>query len=174
VSVYREPVGRNAVLFQIGELSSGDGDLTGDSAAGETVPRAAAGSASGTGPLLGIGPALAPRAPYQPPANLAKLVSECEVSGLLTVSKVPRGQSRAAGDIPPVFIEPRTAAALHRELLATGRGDEVIRAPPRAARYQTAGRPPADAGRQTGGRHQNRSGWPGRGQPSRPSRRYTE
>jgi len=135
VSVYREPIGRNAVLFQIGELSPGDGDLTGDSAAGETVPRPAAGSASGTGPLLGIGPALAPRAPYQPPANLAELVSECEASSLLTVSKMPRGQSRAAGDIPPVFVEPRTAAALHRELLATGRGDEVTHAHQRAAEY---------------------------------------
>src|SRR5690242_1894031 len=137
VSVYREPIGRNAVLFQIGELSPGDSDLTGDSAAAETVPprAAAAPSASGTGPLLGIRPALAPRAPYQPPANLAELVSECEVSGLLTVSKMPRGQSRAAGDIPPVFVEPRTAAALHRELLATGRGDEVTRAHQRAAEY---------------------------------------
>jgi tetratricopeptide (TPR) repeat protein len=108
VSVFREPADRNALLFQVGEEEGG----------------AAPGASSQD-----------PAPPYQPPANLAELVSECEATSLLIVPRVPRGLGRVGTEIPPVFVDRRIASALHKGLAAAGRSDEVVQAHERAADY---------------------------------------
>ncbi|MEP7023247.1 MAG: tetratricopeptide repeat protein [Actinomycetota bacterium] len=108
VSVFREPASRNALLFQLGEQATG------------TPPAATSQH---------------PAPPYQPPANLAELVSECEATSLLIVPRVPRGLGRGDTEIPPVFVDRRVASMLHKDLLGAGRGDEVVRAHERAADY---------------------------------------
>ena len=152
VSVYREPAGRSALLFQIGQADPGF-------QIGQADP-----STAPEPPLHGPAP------PWHAPANIAELVSECEDAGLLVVPRVPGGrvpggqvpggqvpggqvpggqvpggqvpggqvpggQVPARGDGPPVFVDQRTAGALHRDLTAAGRGDEVTRAHRRAAEY---------------------------------------
>jgi tetratricopeptide (TPR) repeat protein len=108
VSVYREPAGRNALLFQIGQ----------------------AGPATASW-LAVQGPA----PPYHAPADLAELISECEDAGLLVVPRIPRGPAPVRAEAPPVFVDRRIAGALHRDLTAAGRGGEVTRAHQCAAEY---------------------------------------
>ena len=108
VSVYREPAGRNALLFQIGQA----------------------------GPATASGPAVqGPAPPYHAPADLAELISECEDAGLLVLPQIPRSEVPARADTPQVFVDRRTAGALHRDLTAVGRGGEVTRAHQCAAEY---------------------------------------
>jgi tetratricopeptide (TPR) repeat protein len=107
-SVYREPAGRNALLFQVGQECT-----------------AAAPEPAAQGPAT----------PYHAPADLAELVAECEDAGVLVVPEIPRGKVPAQGDIPPVFVDRRTAGTLHRDLLAAGLGDEITSAHRRAAEY---------------------------------------
>jgi tetratricopeptide (TPR) repeat protein len=107
-SVYREPAGRNALIFQIGQARPADA----------------------TGPA---GPDPAP--PYCAQADIAELVRECEHAGLLVVSRARAGLGPARGSIPPVFVEPRTARVLHGDLAAAGRDDEIRIAHYRAAEY---------------------------------------
>jgi len=108
VSVYREPAGRNALLFQVGQACT--------AAAPEPAVQG-------------------PAPPYHAPADLAELVSECEEAGLLVVPEIPPGHVPAQEDIPPMFVDRRTAGALHRDLRAAGLGDEVTSAHRRAAEY---------------------------------------
>jgi tetratricopeptide (TPR) repeat protein len=106
-SVYREPAGRNALLFQIGE----------------------AGPAAAPEPAAG-----GPAPPYHAPADLAELISACADTGLLLVPRIPAGHA-PLGDMPPVFVDRRVAGTLHQDLAAAGRGDEVTGAHQRAAEY---------------------------------------
>jgi tetratricopeptide (TPR) repeat protein len=107
-SVYREPAGRNALLFQIGE----------------------AGPAAAPEPAAG-----GPAPPYHAPADLAELISACADSGLLLVPRIPAGHVPPPGDMPPVFVDRQVAGTLHQDLAAAGRGDEVTGAHQRAAEY---------------------------------------
>lgn len=107
-SVYREPAGHNALLFQIGQA----------------------------GPAAGLGPGVqGPAPPYHAPADLAELISACADTGLLLLPRIPAGHTPPLGDMPPVFVDRQVADALHRDLAAAGRGDEVTRAHQRAAEY---------------------------------------
>ena len=107
-SVYREPAGRNALLFQIGE----------------------AGPAAAPEPAAG-----GPAPPYHAPADLAELISACADTGLLLVPRIPAGHAPPLGDMPPVFVDRQVAGTLHQDLAAVGRGDEVTGAHQRAAEY---------------------------------------
>ena len=107
-SVYREPAGRNALLFQIGE----------------------AGPAAAPGPAAG-----GPAPPYHAPADLAELISACADTGLLLVPRIPAGPAPPLEDMPPVFVDRQVAGTLHQDLAAAGRGDEVTGAHQRAAEY---------------------------------------
>jgi Tetratricopeptide repeat len=113
-SVYREPAGRNALLFQIGQA-----DTAAAPAPVEPGPGAAAG----------------PVPPFRAPAGLAGLISECEHAGLLVVHRLVGGAGAAALDIPPVFVSPQISNALHRDLAAAFRDDEIIGAHQYAAEY---------------------------------------
>jgi tetratricopeptide (TPR) repeat protein len=110
-SVYRESAGRNALLFQIGQARPADTADTADTAGEDPAP------------------------PYHPPADLAGLVAECEDAGLLVVPQAGRDRGPARSGIPPVFVSQRIAHALHRDLAAAGRDDEVRSAHRRAAEY---------------------------------------
>lgn len=113
VSVYREPIGRNALLFQIGQAE----------AAGLPSPASSRPICQGPVP------------PYHAPADLADLISECEEAGLLAVQRFPSGTGPADADIPPVFVDRPIADALHRDLARALRGDEITSAHQHAAEY---------------------------------------
>ena len=113
VSVYREPAGRNALLFQIGQADTG------------TVTALAAPAYLDQGPVP----------PFHAPADLAELISECEEAGLLVAHRFPAGPGTTGADIPPVFVDRQIASTLHRDLAAALRGDEIISAHQRAAEY---------------------------------------
>ena len=113
VSVYREPVGRNAVLFQIGQADT------------STVTALAAPAYLDQGPVP----------PFHAPSDLAELISQCEEAGLLVAHRFPAGPGTTGADIPPVFVDRQIASTLHRDLAAALRGDEIISAHQRAAEY---------------------------------------
>src|SRR6266567_4704815 len=54
---------------------------------------------------------------------------------LLIVHRLSAGSGAAAAEVPPVFVDRRTATALHRDLAAALRGDEIICAHLSAAEY---------------------------------------
>ncbi len=117
VSVYREPADRNAVLFSVGSH-----DWT------------AARSPDRQGP--------AP--PYQGPADLTELVSDCLTAGLLSAAApesagnaAPASNAVPAGNAAPAawLVDRWVAAELHGQLEARGRGTELAQAHGRAAAY---------------------------------------
>src|SRR6266571_515407 len=134
-SVYREPAGPNALLFQIGQADTAGAPGSGGSGSG--------GSGSGGSGSGGPGPdvpgpgrrAQGPVPPFRIPADIAELISECEAAGLLVTHRLPAGSGAAAAEIPPVFVDRRIATALHQDLAAALRGDEIICAHLNAAEY---------------------------------------
>ena len=129
-SVYREPAGPNALLFQIGQADTAG--VSGPDASGRHVsgPDAPGPAAPGPGRR-----AQGPAAPFHAPADIAELICECEEAGLLIVHRLSAGSGAAAAEVPPVFVDRRTATALHRDLAAALRGDEIICAHLSAADY---------------------------------------
>ena len=164
-SVYREPAGRNALLFQIGQ--PGTAPLAapveaGPDPAGHGVadrPDAAEGSAMVAGPVAAAGTGMTagtgttagtfltenaavgadaadgPVPPFHAPAGLASLISECERAGLLIVHRLATRAGSPDADIPPVFVDRQIASALHHELADARNGDEIAVAHRRAAEY---------------------------------------
>ncbi len=128
-SVYREPAGRSALLFQIGQAdraaSGSRADAPGPPAAGPAASCPAEPARPGHGP----------DPPYHAPPGLDRLIAECEQAGLLVVHRGLTGSGGTAADIPPVFVERQVASALHSDLAVALRGDEVISAHQRAASY---------------------------------------
>jgi len=112
-SVYREPVGRNALLFQIGQADT------------STVTALAAPAYLDQGPVP----------PFHASSDLAELISECEEAGLLVAHRFPAVPGTTGADIPPVFVDRRIASTLHGDMAAALRGDEIISAHQRAAEY---------------------------------------
>jgi hypothetical protein len=104
VSVYREPADRNAVLFQVGLH-----DWT-------------AARTPGTH---------GPTAPYQAPASLAGLISDCEQGGLLSLCQ----PGDVPADSPALFMDRLLAAEWQTLLSAAGRRAELAAAHRRAAEY---------------------------------------
>src|SRR6266568_1617697 len=134
-SVYREPAGRNALLFQIGRADTAGAsgpDASGPHASGPGVAGPHASRPGGSGPGRR---AQGPVPPFRAPVDIAELISECEEAGLLIVHRLSVGSGAAAAEIPPVFVDRRTATALHRDLAAALRGDEIICAHLNAAEY---------------------------------------
>ena len=107
LSVYREPVDRNALLFQIGQH-----DFAGTRTAGRPGP--------------------AP--PYQEPADLDELLTACRAAGLITVTGSGSGPVQA-GDSALFFVDRQAAAELHQVMADTGRLPELADSHRRAAQY---------------------------------------
>jgi tetratricopeptide (TPR) repeat protein len=105
-SVYREPVDRHALLFQVGVR---------DWAAARAPDREG------------------PAPPYQAPADLPAMVALCAATGLLAVAAGSAGD--ATGSRQTVFVEGWTASELRRLLIAAGRDSELALAHRRAAEY---------------------------------------
>jgi tetratricopeptide (TPR) repeat protein len=103
ISVYREPADRNAVVFQLGEH---------DWTAARAPDRRG------------------PAPPYQPPPDLAELLTACTGAELLVRSP---GEQAGAGEC--WRVDPWIAAELHELLAAAGRQAELTAAHRRAAEY---------------------------------------
>jgi len=126
-SVYREPAGLNALLFQIGRADT--------AADGPGAPHPDASGPPAAGPAEPGRPGQGPAPPFHAPPGLARLIAECEQAGLLAVHHALTGSGGTAADIPPVFVERQVASALHRDLAVALRSDEVICAHQHAAAY---------------------------------------
>ncbi len=83
----------------------------------------------------GPGAAAGPVPPFHVPPGLASLITECEQAGLMVVHRFGGGTGAAGTDIPPVFVDRQIAAALHHDMAAALRGDEIISAHQHAAEY---------------------------------------
>ncbi len=111
-SVYREPVDRNALLFQVGQhdwAAVWPGDRQG------------------------------PVPPYRAPDDLDDMIAACEAAGLMTVGRVPSQagarHARAAPARLTFLVDPPAARDLHRALDAAGRRHELAAAHRSAAAY---------------------------------------
>ena len=130
-SVYREPAGRNALLFQIGQADTAAAPAPGEAATGPAESDPALAGRGEPGP----GAAAGPVPPFHVPPGLAGLITECEQAGLMVVHRFGGGTGAAGTDIPPVFVDRQIAAALHHDMAAALRGDEIISAHQHAAEY---------------------------------------
>jgi tetratricopeptide (TPR) repeat protein len=128
-AVYREPAGRNALLFQIGQPGTAVVP-----ARYEPAPVGCSPGVAGPG-LADPGVADGPIPPFHAPAGLADLIFECEQAGLLVVYRLVTRTGPAGTDIPPLFVDRQIANALHHDLAAALRSDEIITAHRRAAEY---------------------------------------
>jgi tetratricopeptide (TPR) repeat protein len=108
VSVFREPVERTALLFQLGGRGLAAARRPG-------VPGPAPGNAE--------------------PAELDELLAACASSGLLTVAPGARADRAPDDQAQIIFVDPRVADELHRLLPPEERGQALADAHRRAADY---------------------------------------
>ena len=142
VSVYREPVDQNAVLFQVGQPDS-DAENTPDRQGAhlriESILAAAAITADDSSDMANVpapvwtqlAPHMAelsqrPTPPFQPAPSLPEQVTVCQAASLLTIG--------AEGGEPWFFVHRWTAAELARRALSDP-GQPLVKAHRQAAAY---------------------------------------